>query len=361
MRVVSEGLFFDYVSDRFLKSAHLRIHTGCGGGCAVCGRPLVEGTEVLFTPVEELRAELVNLWSGGVLHLNFLDDNLFLRGDELVHLLEGLEAEGVGFSFSIRSPVKMLLRNQKHLMPLKKLGLRQITLGVLNANEDVLRRYQDRCTLTDQQYAIQIIQALRIQLHFRYIMFEPQTTLAHLRNDLQFFEANRVMGLVPFTDLLTSFLDLDVDTPIRRDYAERGLIQPSIDMDMPYEIFDAGADGIFRWMLFFETEFGAYWNQFYRRLQMARMELAQAKPNWIVTNVGQELMYITLNLRMMPYNLFQALLTCALEDRIHTITGAEMRRQVEESLAELEESYQKYCQTYGIRMVEIRTGRGKRP
>lgn len=360
MRVVSEGLFFDYVSDRFLKSVHLRIHTGCGGGCAICNRPLVEGTEVQYTPSEELKARLVQLWSEGVLHLNFLDDTWFTQGDELLRLFEELEAEGVGFAFSLRSPVKMLLRNQKYLMPLKKLGLRHITLGILNANGDVLERYQDKCTTVDQQYAIQIIQALRIQLHFQYITFEPQTTLAHLHNDLQCFEANHLLGLVPFTDLLTAYLDLDVDTRIRAEYAAQGKIQPSVDQDLPYEIFDPGADSVFRWMLFFETEYGVYWNRFYQRLLYLRVQLAEGRPNWIVTNPGQELMYITLSLRMMPYDLFKALLACAAQGQIHLVTGAEMRRQVEQSFKELEDSYQSFCQTYGMKAVEIQACRGKR-
>lgn len=359
MRVVSEGVFFDFVSDRFLKSAHLRIHTGCGVGCAICSRPLVEGTEVRCTSMEELKEGLVALWSQGVLHLNFLDDHFLLQGDELARLLGELEAEGVSFAFSLRSPVKLLLRSQKHLMPLKKLGLRQITLGVFNANQDVLQRYQEQCTPGDQQYAIQIIQALRIQLQIRYVMFEPQTTLAHLRNDLQFFEANHILGLVPFTDLLTSYLDLDVDTPIWREYQERGWIQPSIDVDLPYEIFDPDAEGVFRWMLFFETEFGIQWNRYYERLLFLRVELAEEKPNWIVTNAGQELMYITLSLRMIPYDLFKALLTCAAQKQIHQVTGAEMRRQVEQSFKELEDTYQSFCQTHGLKAREIQS-RGRR-
>ncbi|AZR72069.1 hypothetical protein BBF96_00875 [Anoxybacter fermentans] len=344
MRVIREDLFFDYLYNKLVKSVKLRIGQGCSGECSFCNIREKEGEEVIYPPADKIKKGLLELWESGVRHLDFMDDTFLLNGDEMGNILRNLMERGVGFTFSIVSPVKTLIRNQKYLTPFKQLGLRRITLRVENSNEDVLSRYNIKATRADKQYAIQILQALRFQIHLHYILFEPLTTLEHLRNDFNFLEKYNLLGLVPFTDILTSYLDLDKDTPISREYGNRQLIKPSSNSLLPYQIFQKEVEEIFYWLLYFEKEFGKRFEDIYNKLLQFRIDLAKEKPNWALTHQGQELMYIILKLRMLPYELFKELLNSNNDQ----IAEGEMRRKCEIKLSEVEENYRCYRKCYNL-------------
>lgn len=319
MTTIKEELYFDYFTNRFLKSA-----------------------QTYMSPIRDLKRKLHQLWEQRVLHVEFLDERIFSYGEDLAEILEELMAQGIAFLFSFTCPVQTLIKNQKLLTPLKKVGLRKITLKVVNANSDVLERYGIKSNRQDQQYAIQILKALRIHLHIQYTMFEPMTTLDHLAGDLEFLEENKLIGLTPYTDILIGHLDLDGDDPIQQDYQKKDLYLPATDPLLPYTIFDQGVEGVLRWLLFYDGEYKVRWNQIHESLLHLRKELAHKRPNWIVTNQGQELMHLTLDHRLIPYSLFKALLKTAREGKIGEITEDQLRRQCDKIFNKTEENYREY-------------------
>lgn len=319
MNTIQEELYFDYFTNRFLKSA-----------------------QIYMSPISDLKRKLTQLWEQRVLHVEFLDERIFSYGEDLVEILEELMAEEIGFLFSFTCPVQTLIRNQKLLTPLKKVGLRQITLQVVNANSDVLERYGIKSNLQDQYYAIQILKALRIHLQIQYTMFEPMTTIEHLIGDLEFLQENKLVGLAPYSDILTGYLDLDVDGPIQLGYREKDLFLPATDPLLPYAIFDQRVEGVLRWLIFYDGEYRDRWNQIHESLLHLRKELAHKHPNWIVTNQGQELMHLTLDHRLIPYSLFKALLDTAKEGKIGEVTEEQIRRQCDQIFNKIEENYHSY-------------------
>ncbi|MCK4260295.1 MAG: radical SAM protein [Halanaerobiales bacterium] len=335
MKIIREGVFFDYFSDRYLKSVQLRISHGCGENCFFCNLPEKEGNEVSFTPYHELKEGIIRLWEDGIHHFHFLDDTFLLYGKVVEKILK--ELEGMGITFSFASSVKNLIKNQKILTSFKVLGLRNVMLGIENSNQDVLEHYQINTTPMNQEYAIQILQALRIQVQLKYILFEPLTTIDHLKKDMEFLEKHKLLGLAPYSDILTSFLDLEEDTPIGRDYRKRQLYLPSSDLNLPYQIIENEVAEVFKWTLYFDREYGKWWNQIYQHLIELRMKLARENSGWMVTNTGQELMYITLHLRLMPYDFIKALISAVKSHGVGRITNLEIRRQCETKLLEIEE------------------------
>lgn len=341
MRLRSEELFFDYLTDKFLKSGDVYLTEN------ISNRSLLdkfsEKSDKLSSVSEaDLKESLLELWNQGIKHLNFLD-GMFLYYIEMVEqVISALRDDGVTFIFSLTTSVKLLIRSQKHLTRLRQLGLRRVTLNLINSNQDVLNRYGFKATASDQYYAIQILQALRFQVHLNYILFEPLTTIDHLLNDYTFLEKNKLVGLYPYSDILMTCLELNPDTPFGEEYHNRKLYIPSADPNLPYQIFDKAAEEVLRWLSFFQFEYGSRWDYLHQLLLELRVKLAKSKPNWVVTNRGQELMYITLDLRRIPYDLFYALINSAREEKIKTITEFEIRRQCEERFNQIESSYWEY-------------------
>ena len=339
MKSSSEELFFDYLTDKFLKSRDVYL----------TDKPLrkslldefSEKSDDKLNPISEadLKDSLLELWNQGIKHLNF-PDGLFLCFIEMLEqIIYALRDTGAMFTFSFTTSVKLLIRSQKYLTRLRQLGLRRVTLNLVNSNQDVLNRYGINITASDQFYAVQILQALRFQVHLRYILFEPLTTIDHLLNDYTFLEKNKLIGLYPYTDILITYLELSPNTHFGEEYHNRRLYIPSADSNLPYQIFDKAAEEVLRWLSFYQFEYGSRWNYLHQLLLELRVKIAKSKPNWVVTNRGQELMYITLDLRKIPYDLFKALLSSAQEQRAITITEFEIRRQCEERFNQVESSY----------------------
>lgn len=349
MREACGGIFFDYQSDRFLQSKQVNLSRGCSEECRFCSKPGFYGREMRFTPLEDLRKQLMLFWEQGIEHLDFHDD-AFLPGVQSVgQVLRELAEEGKRFSFSFATPLSVLLQNCQHLKALKDLGLRSIKLGMVNSNPDVLARYCNWLTSEDQVSALELVRNLGVQVQLQYFLFDPLTTIQHLCTDLAFLERNRLIGLAPYTQILTSYLNLEAATPLEREYRQQRLYEPSENPYLPYRLVDRKAEGIFFWLQYFEWEFGIRWNHFHHLLLELRVELANRYVNWIASDMGQELLHLTLAARMIPYDLFKALLTCALAHEIEScITESEMRLQCEQTFGELEEQYWKFRKLYNI-------------
>ncbi len=342
MKIICKDIFFDYISDKYINSVQLRISQGCGEDCSFCRIPIKEGREVQFTPYQELKEGIIQLWEEGIRHLYFLDDTFLLYGAVIEKIFKELSKEGIGVSFSFVSTVKNVIKNQKHLTPFKALGLRSVTLRIENSNQDVLKRYRINSTLMDQEYAIQILQALRIQVQLNYSLFEPLTNIEHLTNDLKFLEKNKLWGLVPYSDILTSYLNIEENTPLGKDYHNSQLYLPSSDSDLPYQIIQKEAEEVFKWMLYFKREFGERWNHLYQHMIDLRVKLAEKNSGWIVSITGQELMYLTLSLRLIPYDFMKALISAVQCHGVGRITEREIRRQCEWRFVDIEETYKEF-------------------
>lgn len=348
MRVINESLYYDYLSDSFLKSIQLSISSGCPKKCSFCSIPEEEGAEVCFPSSVELTEKLIQLSEAGVQHIEFLDDNFLLFAGEIDQVMIKLACRGLKYAFSFVSPVKQLIKNQKYLIPFRQHGLRSVKLRLENVNQDVLSRYQIKDTPADQYYAIQILQALRCQVKLSYILFEPLTTVAHLQNGLSFLEKNKLLGLTPYTDFLTTYLDLEIDSPIAREYQSRQLYLPSSDVYLPYRIMQKEAQEVFHWLVYFSLEFSSRWDQLYQLLLETRMALAKIKPNWMVTNPGQELLHIIYDLRIMPFDLFRELLSSAKQSSLEKISSLKIDKQSEYRFQTIENNYRQYRRYYNI-------------
>lgn len=338
MKRIKRDLYFDYLYNRFLKSAQLRISSGCADNCQFCDIPHKEGEEVKFLSSVQIKKRLKDLWEEGYRHIDFNDDNFLLYGEEMKKILKELVEKGYGFTFSFNAPVKRLIHNQKLLTPLKHLGLRAVTLQLINSNQKVLERYGLDLSPSKQEYAIQILQALQIQIELDYILFDPMTSIDYLKNDYQFLEENKLLGIAPFTDVLTTHLDLADNYPLSQKYRDSNLYLPSQNTIQPYQIFEPQVEEVFYWMLLFEKEYGQRWYQSNHQLQEIRIKLAKEKPNWKVTNMGQELMHITFNLRLIPYLLFKIFLSAP----GRKISEKAWKSQCEKRLTSIEDSFWKY-------------------
>lgn len=349
MREACGEIFFDYQTDCFIRSKRVNISKGCSETCRFCSKPEFYGREVRFTPIADLRKRFVCLWEDGVQHLDFPDDTFLLYVEPLIQVLEELAREGRKFAFSFSTPLTALFKQRQYLKTLKELGLRSVKLGLLNSNSDVLLRYCKGLTNEDQTCAMELVRNLGVQVQLQYILFDPLTTTQHLRNDLAFLERNRLIGFVPYTEILTSYLNLEAATPLERDFRLQQLYEPADNPYLPYHILDRKVEGILFWLLYFEWEFGTRWSHFHQLLLELRMELAQRYTNWIASDMGQELLHLTLNLRMIPYDLFKALLFCAEEQEEEPdIKESDMRRQCDATFGRVEAEYWKFRKLHNV-------------
>jgi len=195
--------------DRFQATIGIPVETsrGCWGRCSFCMVPEFHGHEwrpkPLVNVVQEMRAVQDAL---GPAQFEFVDDNFFgphPGNERAFDLADLMQKEGLRSRIALSCRVDSIA--PEWIRRLQDVGLNALFVGVESGSRSVLRRYAKGTTVDRNRKAIEILSRFDLPVNTCFIMFDPYTTLAELRESVNFVcetEAYR-LGMRPL-NLLNS-------------------------------------------------------------------------------------------------------------------------------------------------------------
>ncbi len=216
--------------DRFdsylgLPIANILSSRGCYGACSFCSirawHRHIGGPRLRQRGVADLAAEMAELYhDSGVRIYNFHDDNFFLPDrqanlDRFAEIRRRLDERGVG-RIAIQIKARPDSIDADALALLKELGLFRVFLGVESNAVAGLEALGRGIKRQQNHEALRLIRQAGLHVTFNLLMFEPDCTLADLRDNIDFIEAQ--------SDVPLNFCRVEVysGTPIQRRLAEQG-------------------------------------------------------------------------------------------------------------------------------------------
>jgi radical SAM superfamily enzyme YgiQ (UPF0313 family) len=130
-------------------------------------------------------------------HFAFVDD-LFPYSPVWVQKFAALLAErALGVTFSLAARADQVARRPDVLHVLKSAGCSSIEMGIESGSQSVLDRYQKDLTVAVNREAIHLVRKAGIRVMIDYIMFDPWSTMAELKESLDFLEAINAEATYP--------------------------------------------------------------------------------------------------------------------------------------------------------------------
>jgi len=189
---------------------------GCQGNCAFCCINPFYGAgsgrrcrtpENICREIEELLPRLNKKY------IYFLDADFFGAGAKsrtrVLALVDRLKHFGVQFGFECRAGSF----DKTVITAMARAGLKDVFLGIESASAAALKRMRKGLAPAESAASVQMLRSLGIEPGIGFIMFEPDTTLADVRDSFAFLKANSLLRR----------LDVTANVLYHREIAFRGM------------------------------------------------------------------------------------------------------------------------------------------
>jgi radical SAM superfamily enzyme YgiQ (UPF0313 family) len=175
---------------------------GCRHRCTFCSTRVAGPRRRSRSPaaiVDEL-AHLVDRWS--VERVRFADPSFFDDPDWVRELSEMILSRGLDFTYCCSARADDILACENLLPLAHKAGLRKIEMGVESASDRTLRSFRKGVSVAQTRSAIKLLSHHGIQVEVGFIMFEPHSTLADLRENMEFLQEIGAYAVIMLTALI---------------------------------------------------------------------------------------------------------------------------------------------------------------
>jgi len=202
-------------------------------------------------PVDRILKTLEIAMSQGVSEVEFTDDEFFGgRSDEMImrvdRIADGIERISrrykLDFTFRIFTRANIIYsekdadkkngRMRELLIRLKNVGLVRVYVGIESGNIAQLKRYRRGMSLKEMLQSVQVISELGIDLDVGFIMFDPEMTIAEMRENIKFFRDN---GLIHYNQWPFRPMVPNVGARCVDDLSWKGLLITRNDNFMSYD------------------------------------------------------------------------------------------------------------------------------
>ena len=182
-------------AEDYLEHKHASVLTsrGCTFKCSFCSVPkffkLGKGSQWRLRSVKNIIDEIRNLVEmHGITHISFVDD-IFLSTDKrsvrrVREFSDALVKNDITIHYSIECRAEAIERTL--FSELKKSGLKRVLVGFESGNEDSLLALNKKTTTEVNYNALSVLRELDIDVAAGFIMFEPDSTLIGIKDNVQF-------------------------------------------------------------------------------------------------------------------------------------------------------------------------------
>ena len=185
-------------------STYILASRGCYGKCTFCYLDNFYGDESQWRgrSPENIFNEISDIYEKlGERYFYFADANFFgpgRKGKEHACELAGLFIDnGIKIEFGIECRVNDV--EEKTIAALVKAGLKDVFLGVESGSQRSLTKFRKYTTVEDNKNAIIILRKYGIEPNYGFIMFEPDSTLADIRENFEFLKEMKMLNLPSIT------------------------------------------------------------------------------------------------------------------------------------------------------------------
>src|SRR3989338_7552039 len=189
---------FDLLKKRGI-STYILASRGCYGKCTFCYLDNFYGEESSWRgrSPENVFNEIFDIYETlGERYFYFADANFFgpgKNGKERACKLAGLIMDkGLNIKFGIECRVNDI--DDKTIGILVRAGLKDVFLGVESGSQRSLNKFRKFTKVEDNKKAINILRRYDIEPNYGFIMFEPDSTLAEVRENFEFLKEAKMLN-----------------------------------------------------------------------------------------------------------------------------------------------------------------------
>jgi hopanoid C-3 methylase HpnR len=141
--------------------ASIEFSRGCPWDCSFCSAWTFYGRSYRIKAAESAADELAQIREPGVF---IVDDVAFIQGEHGMAIGEAIARRGIRKQYYLETRGDVLLRNKEVFRFWKKLGLQYMFLGLEAIDEDGLKRFRKRVTLSKNFEALEFARSLGIMV-----------------------------------------------------------------------------------------------------------------------------------------------------------------------------------------------------
>lgn len=181
--------------------ARVLTAVGCAQSCNFCTTQLMTGSHVHYRDSQSVVSEIRDLRDNlGVRRIWFNDDSMLRKGNEslrrCLEILEGVARPHDVLSYRMLARCDAVLTHQSSLERLKRLGLREVFMGVESSEQSELDSMGKRLDSDTAADALHVLADAGIVATIGFMMFTPESSVESLRDKAGFLlrvdQAHRV-------------------------------------------------------------------------------------------------------------------------------------------------------------------------
>ena len=182
-----------------LKNIPVASSRGCPYSCTFCSVPSL-GLNWRGRDPENVAEEIYEMYKiDSEIFIVFIDDNFFVdykRALEIAFKIKEKCGKPVPFSFATRAD-QIIRAGSETISKLREYGCEAIEIGIENGSDSVLLRMNKKISVVQNKEALKILKNNGIAPGVDFILFDDETTLEELEENIVFLKDNMLFGYYP--------------------------------------------------------------------------------------------------------------------------------------------------------------------
>lgn len=288
---------------------YLSSSRGCPKRCSFCSI-IAMSPKYRARSVDSIMNEISTLYRKNPFgHIQFLDANFFVHAKRALEFSIQLKSWNPEITWSGTATADFIRKNSEIIRVIGSLNCLSLEIGIENGSNDNLSRYNKKTTVSDNFFALEILEISGIELDLDFVLYDPDTTIDGLRTNLRFLREAELLDYFP-ADHFYNGLKLYPGTAARDYYSSRfGLTDDDLDKELVAPFEDKRVDIVFSLMSAFEARAQSRLNIAIRELDfLCRNSLRRTD-----TDLGftvQHALIVMVKMRFIPSRLLDSLLAC---------------------------------------------------
>jgi anaerobic magnesium-protoporphyrin IX monomethyl ester cyclase len=168
---------------------------GCYNGCSFCLIPTLDGNKAVWRKrsIVNVAEEIRLMKEFGKTDFYFVDPNFIGPGQAGQEHAKALAAAISEFGITFGLETRASDINKSLVQILHNAGLTSLLLGIESGSSRVLQRLHKRTTVADNERAIAHIREVGIEPEIGFIMFDPESTIEDIQDNLDFLDRNHLL------------------------------------------------------------------------------------------------------------------------------------------------------------------------
>ncbi len=227
---------------------------GCPKRCSFCSI-IVMSPKFRARSVDSLMREVVELHAElPFAHIQFLDANFFVIPTRALMFARALHAWNPKVTWSASATADWICRYADVVREIGGLNCLSLEVGIENGSAANLARYKKGATVDHNEATVHILEDAGIELDLDFVLFDPETTLQDLQENLKFLGRLSLLDYFPAEHFFNA-LKLYPGTEAREAYMHRmPLAEKFMDHELVPPFDDARVGVIYEHMTEFESQ-----------------------------------------------------------------------------------------------------------